>query len=156
MTKDIEIGFREDPEAERIRIDVVGPERSEEVETLLDRIGLAVRQAGTTLTVFDGEGAVRTLAAEEIVSTSVMGKLVSVSTETGTYYVKTPLQTLERMLDDRGFLRISRFELVNLRKVVRYEFGLRGLLRIDLANGTSTWASRRNISVIRKILSEKE
>ena len=149
--KDIEVRFVEEPDADRIRICVTGPADDPELRSLLDRI---IREAGRKLTVFDGEGAVRALAADEIVSASVMGKLISVFTESGTYYMKTPLQNLESMLDSRSFLRISRFEIVNLRKVVRYEFDFRGLLRIELSNGTDAWVSRRNISRIRKLLSE--
>ena len=60
------------------------------------------------------------------------------------------------MLDKKHFLRISRFEIVNLNKVLRYDFTLAGTLRLELAGGIETWASRRCIPAIRKRLLGKE
>ena len=74
----------------------------------------------------------------------------------GSWYTRQTLQSLENMLDKNHFLRISRFEIVNLNKVLRYDFTLAGTLRLELAGGIETWASRRCIPAIRKRLLGRE
>ena len=56
----------------------------------------------------------------------------------------------------RKFLRISRFELINLSKVKKYDFTIGGTLRIEFENGMETWASRRYIPIIRERLTGEE
>ena len=58
-------------------------------------------------------------------------------------------------MSDR-FLRVSRFEIIDLKKVRKYDFTLSGTLRIEFENGMETWASRRYIPLIRKRLSGEE
>ncbi|MBQ9923801.1 MAG: LytTR family transcriptional regulator DNA-binding domain-containing protein [Clostridia bacterium] len=102
--------------------------------------------------VFDGYGNVQTLNASEIVSASMEGKLVHVVTETGSWYTRRTLQSMETVLEGGRFVRISRYELVNLDKVQRYDFTIAGKLRLELVGGMETWASRRCIPDIRKRL----
>lgn len=65
-------------------------------------------------------------------------RIVSVS---GVFTAKQTLQTFEQLLG-KQFLRISRFEIINLRKVRKYDFTIIGTLRIEFENGMETWASR--------------
>ena len=51
---------------------------------------------------------------------------------------------------------LDSIEIVNLDKVLRYDFTLAGTLRLELTGGIETWASRRCIPVIRKRLQGKE
>ena len=62
---------------------------------------------------------------------------------------------LEEVLDKRRFIRISRFEIINLERVQRYDFTINGTLKIVMENGMQTWASRRYIPAIRRYLKEK-
>ena len=56
----------------------------------------------------------------------------------------------------RSFLRVSRFEIINLKKVRKYDFTLVGTLRVEFDNGMETWASRRYIPLIKERLSGEE
>jgi DNA-binding LytR/AlgR family response regulator len=67
-----------------------------------------------------------------------------------------PMQDAETMLNPSWFLRISRYEIVNLRKVKYFDFSVSGSLYINLENGRETWASRRFIPAIKKRLQGKE
>ena len=96
------------------------------------------------------------LREEQIVLAATDGKLINVVTETGSYYMRQSMKNLESILDSQRFVRISRFEIVNLGKVRRYDFTLSGTLRLELAGGMETWASRRCIPLIRKRLMGKE
>ena len=152
--KKTEIRFEADPGLDRIEVLVRGPaEDDADVAALMKRLRA---ETPASLTVFDGEGAVNNIDEDEIVLASVMGKLVNVVTEDGSWYTRRTLQALEEELDGRRFLRISRYELVNLDKVLRYDFTVAGSLRLELRGGLETWASRRCIPAIRKRLNGKE
>lgn len=142
-----------DPGLDCISVVIRAPEQNDEVAELLRQLGGGPPGA---VTVFDGEGVVRTVPADEIVLASVSGKLVNIITAEGSWFTRRTLQGLEAELDERHFLRISRFELVNLDKVLRYDFTVAGTLRLELAGGMETWASRRCIPAIRKRLMERE
>ena len=67
-----------------------------------------------------------------------------------------PLREVEKLLDPYIFLRISRFEIINLSKVARFDFSIAGTLQIEMKNGMKTWASRRCIAEIKNRLVGKE
>ncbi len=147
--KNISVRFEPDPALERIDVVIRASERDAEVEALMDCIS---DRPPDTLPVFDGNGNLCVLPADEIILASVDGKLVNVVTQDGSWYTRRTLQSLEDELDARRFLRISRYEIANLDKVLRYDFTLAGTLRLELAGGLETWASRRCIPAIRRRL----
>lgn len=148
-----ELHFERDPGLDHIEIVIRAPEEDAEVAALIKRLAAPDPAA---LTVHDGEGTVRSIETEDIVLISAMGKLVNIITEDGSWYARKTLQALEETLDGRRFLRVSRYELVNLDKVLRYDFTVAGTLRLELRGGMETWASRRCIPAIRRRLSGKE
>ncbi len=151
--KKIKFRFEPDPNIDHIDVVIRASEQDEEVTALLGRLS---EPAPDSFTVFDGHGNLRTLSPDSIILASVDGKLVDIITEDGCWYARQSLQSLEHTLDNKRFFRISRFEIVNLDKVLRYDFTLAGTLRLELAGGIETWASRRCIPAIRKRLLGKE
>ena len=147
--KRITLRFEPDPKLDHIDVVIRAASRDEEVAALMARLS---EPPSGSFTVFDGLGSLRTLSPESIILASVEGKLVHIITGDGSWYTRQTLQSLEDMLDRKHFLRISRFEIVNLNKVLRYDFTLAGTLRLELAGGLETWASRRCIPAIRKRL----
>lgn len=83
------------------------------------------------------------------------GNVLNVITDNGIWYARRTLQSLEEELEGMRFVRISRFELVNLDRVLRYEFVDTKKLRLELECGMETWASRRCIPEIRRRLKGK-
>ncbi len=79
------------------------------------------------------------------------GKIYAV-TEKGEYTLRLRLYELEERLDDRKFVRISNSEIINLRKVDHFDLSFTGTICVCLSNGTTTYASRRYVSKIKKIL----
>ena len=83
------------------------------------------------------------------------GKNIRIVTLSDVFHAKQSLQSVEDILSG-NFLRVSRFEIINLKMVRKYDFTLVGTLRIEFENGMETWASRRYIPVIRERLSGEE
>ena len=148
MTK-ITVCFEPDSSLDHIDVVIRAREQDAEVMALMERLS---GQPPDTITVFDGYGNFRTLSQGSILSASAEGKLVNIITENGNWYTRRTLQNLEETLDKTRFLRVSRHEIVNLEKVLRYDFTLAGKLRLELMGGVETWASRRCIPAIRKRL----
>lgn len=105
--------------------------------------------------VFDATGAAFTLPEERIVSVSTDNKRLRLVTDDGTFWLKMTLQDAERTLNPSMFLRISRYEIINLRKVRHFDFSNTGMLRVEMKDGTATWASRRFITIIRDRLQKR-
>ncbi len=143
--KEIKVRFERDAALDHIDVLVRASERDAEAEALLDRISGA---PPVLLTVTGTNSTAYNIPVDGIVSVSVMGKHSQIVTEGGSYTVRQPLNVLEDKLNER-FIRISRHEIVNLSKVVKYDFTLGGTLRLEFAGGMETWASRRCIPGIR-------
>lgn len=131
-----------------VRADIIDDQVSQIIESLNRR------EAGS-LTVLDDNKCPCVIEEKDIFFISSEGKQMRFVTETGIYTAKQTLQTIEKMLG-RSFLRISRFEIINLKKVRKYDFTIIGTLRIEFRNGMETWASRRYIPLIKERLSREE
>ncbi|MBQ9437958.1 MAG: LytTR family transcriptional regulator DNA-binding domain-containing protein [Lachnospiraceae bacterium] len=151
--KKINIRFEKDIALKTIEVLFRASERDREVEALMGKLAAS---GSENIPVTDGNGIVNVVRASDIVLLSVNGKSVNVITEEDRFTAKQSLGSLEECLDPSRFVRISRFEIANLAKVVRYDFTFSGTLRIELAGGIETWASRRCIPLIRKRLAGKE
>ena len=151
--KKINVRFERDPSLDSIDVVIRASEEDGAVTELIEKLS---GQPPDALTVFDGYGNMRSLPVKDIILASVEGKLVNLVTPDGSWFTRQTLQSLEAALDKKRFVRISRYELVNLDKVLRYDFTIAGTLRIELTGGMETWASRRCIPVIRRKLTGKE
>jgi DNA-binding LytR/AlgR family response regulator len=77
---------------------------------------------------------------------------VFVETSNGDYTLNLRLYEVEQRLDNRLFLRISNSEIINLKKVKDFDLSFTGTICVSLLNGTITYASRRYVSKIKKVL----
>ena len=145
--KRINVTFVPDPGTEQIDVTVRAPGLDGEVEALIRRI----EGRRDVIAVTDSDGAQQIIETGELVSVSVHGKHLLFVTENERFLSRQSLQNIEEELDDR-FVRISRYELVNIEKVRKFDFTLSGTLRLELTGGMETWASRRCIPLIRKRL----
>lgn len=150
--KKIKVRFEQCPELEHIEIVVRASSQDADVDRLLGQLSASTAEL---LTVTATTGELMRIPVNDIVSATVFNKLTLIVSESGSYTVRQPLQSLEQDLQGNRFIRVSRHELVNLDKVRKFDFTLDGTLRLELAGGMETWASRRNIPQIRKMLTER-
>ena len=151
--REIKVRFERAEQLSHIDVLVRASEQDSQITDLMERI---IGEPPETLTVTDTDGALCKLIVDDIVSASVVGKQTHLVTENASYTVRQTLQSLENLLDERKFVRISRYELVNLSKIQKYDFTIAGTLRLELVAGMETWASRRCIPAIRRRLNGKE
>ncbi len=79
------------------------------------------------------------------------GKVFAV-TRKGEYALRLRLYEIEERLPPQQFVRISNSEIINLKKVNHFDLGFTGTICVNLANGTTTYVSRRYVSKLKKIL----
>lgn len=151
IVKRVVVRFEENRDEASIQVLFQASSTDAQVEELMNR----VREPFVgSLAVVDPTGSTVILPLERIVSISSDFKRLKVLADNDEYWIKASLQEMERMLVPNMFLRISRYEIVNLRKVRRFDFTISGTLRIEFDQGAETWASRRYIPAIRQRLKE--
>ena len=153
MNSKIMVLFERDPSADGIEVHIRAKERDENVEKLIRQISDTPAEA---LMITDTAGAVTKLLPSDIVTVSVKGRLLQIVTEKEQYTVRQPLHEFEEKLGSERFIRVSRYEIVNLDKIRKFDFTFGGTLRLELPGGMETWASRRSIPLIKEKLSGKE
>ena len=152
LLKKVHIRFEQDASLDHIDVVIRAPDQDDSVTDLINRISA---RPPDMLTAYDENGNVRKLDQEKIVLASVNGKVVDLITDDGIWHIRQTLQNLEDNLDKQRFVRISRYEIVNVEKILKYDFTVAGTLRIELTGGMETWASRRCIPAIRRRLTGK-
>ena len=150
--KKINVRFERDQSTDNIDVVIRAAEKDDQILSLIEK--LSTRES-VKLTVLDRNNCSCVIGEDDIVFVSADGKNVRVTATSGIYCAKQSLQSIEELLS-RKFLRVSRFELINLSMVQKYDFTIGGTLRIEFNNGMETWASRRYIPLIRQRLSGEE
>ena len=151
--ENIEVLFDKNPNLKNIIVTISAPEMDEQVKYLME----IVKNAGVAdLFVLDEIGRQHRISEAGIIRIEVTQKVVTVQTCDGVYRLNRSLQDVESMLHSRMFLKISRFEIINLQRVRNFDFTVAGTLKIEFEDGSFTWASRRFIPLIRQRLSERD
>ena len=150
--KKINILFEPDETSDQINIIVRASEMDSQVSQLIEKLKESRIER---ITVLDSNKCPCVINESDIFFISAEGKQMRIVTVSGIYSAKQTLQSFEQLLG-KSFLRISRFEIINLRKVHKYDFTIIGTLRIEFENGMETWASRRYIPLIKEHLSREE
>lgn len=145
----INVRLRLDESCKDIDVLITTPIRDVQVDALVERIEDLL--AGT-LTVYDGNDSAVLLPEARIVSIATDNRRLKVVADNGIYQLRMSLRDVEELLNPTMFQRISRYEIINLRKVERFDFSVSGILRVVLQGGYETWVSRRFIPAIRERL----
>lgn len=96
-----------------------------------------------TVTILDSKDILRIYAANS--------KVYAV-TDLGEYTLRLRLYQLEERLKGESFVRISNSEIINLKKVKKFDFSFTGTICVSLYDGTTTYVSRRYVSKIKEVL----
>lgn len=150
--KKINIRFEADDSLENIEVIIRANKHDGQIAGIIEKL----KQSNIkNFTVLDSNKCSCVISEDDIILISSDRKQMRIITENGSYCAKQSLQSIEKLLG-KSFLRISRFEIINLKKVRKYDFTVIGTLRIEFKNNMETWASRRYIPLIKERLSGEE
>lgn len=97
------------------------------------------------------------ISRSDVISVFAEGQKVMVLDTRGTYTVQKKLYELESELGDTYFARISKSEIVNVRKIKNLDMSITGTIKITMKTGYETFVSRRNVPKIKeKLLKERK
>ena len=137
-----------DSECHEPRVILLTDSMTEEVNDIVRRLS---EQPASLLTGFR-EDMCEVLEQGDIIRVYARSGKVFAVTERGEFTLRQRLYELEERLDRSRFVRISNSEIVNVRKVRGFDLSLAGTICVALANGETTYASRRYVSKIKQIL----
>ena len=122
-------------------------ELSEEVKKIIGELHELYERnvAGT-----DEKGNRCMLRPGEIVSFYAEGQKVIALGDEKRFKVQGKLYEYEEELKDNYFVRISKSELVNIKKIKSLDMSITGTIKIIMKNGYETYVSRRNVAKIKE------
>ena len=150
--KGMKVRARIDKGFETPEIQVCNKELTTQVQQLVEDISVFVNE-GIAVTDFRGEKIM--LPTRDILRIYTENQRVMVQDAKGIYSTQEKLYELENRLDEGQFFRISKSEIVNLKKIRRLDMSITGTIKVILSDGTETYTSRRNVTKLKQILGIK-
>ena len=144
----MKVDVRIDPACAEATVTVTAPRMTDEIEAFL-RL-LAQKPEAKLIGFRDGE-AERLDPADILRVYAGRGKVYAV-TERGEFELRMRLYEAEQRLEGGSFARISNAEIVNLDRVQAFDLRLSGTILVRFCDGTVTYASRRYVAALKKIL----
>lgn len=131
-----------------IEIHLCNKEKNSEIlslhETLVNLLDVKIR--------VQKEQQSKVVVPSQIIRIYSENKKVYIRTRDDHYEVKERLYTLEEQLKDRGFVRISNSEIVNIEQIEKLDMSHVGTIKMFLKNQDETYVSRRYVSKIKEVL----
>ena len=151
MKNPVEIQIQIDPKCHDPVILIRTDQKTQRVEDIVHAIETCIDSSFPLITGYrDSE--MELLSQRDIICVYVEARKVRIRTDKGTYDSRKPLSWLETVLNPERFIRISRFEIVNIRKIARFDFSIAGTVHIVFDDGNFTWVARRYVRAIQQAL----
>lgn len=141
-----------DKSFEILEIQVCSNELTPQVKALVEEISTFVNE-GISGTDFRGEKVM--LPLKDILRFYTENQKVFAQDAAGVYSIQEKLYELEERLDAGQFFRISKSEIVNLKKIKRLDMSITGTIKVIFADGTESYTSRRNVTRLKQCLGIK-
>lgn len=88
----------------------------------------------------------------EVISFYAEGQRVMAMDEKKKYVISKKLYELEKEYESLCFVRISKSEIVNYKKIRSLDVSLTGTIKVIMKNGYETYTSRRNVAKLKELL----
>ena len=155
MKETVNIEVRIDPDCHDPVILIRTDQKTQEVENIVHAIENCVESRYPLIAAYR-DNTMELLSQRDIVRVYVEARRVRIGTEKGIFESHKSLSYLEQLLNPERFIRISRFEIVNIRKIASFDFSRAGTVHIRFDDGTVTWAARRHVRTIQLVLERIE
>lgn len=154
MNKKVDIKVEIDPSCKTPEVIIKTDQKTEYVDKMIYDIERTLSGDYPQIIAYCGDTCVL-LNQWDIVRVYTENRKIVVRTLTEEYESKLTLRELEDILDESCFVRISRFEIVNLKKVFGFDLSIAGTIKITFVNKTETWVARRYVKAISDKLNTK-
>lgn len=130
------------------KVTIYAKKYSKDIENIRDM--LTDRLLDKIVAFYDKE--IFILSFDEIIRIFAQDGDVFVKTSNKSYKVRLTLTELEKRLDKKKFIRISRSEIVNLDYIKRLDLSFIGTIAVEFTNDEVSYVSRRRLKDFKKIL----
>lgn len=130
------------------KVTIYAKKYSKDIENIRDM--LTDRLLDKIVAFYDKE--IFILSFDEIIRVFAQNGDVFVKTNNKSYKVRLTLTELEKRLDKKKFIRISRSEIVNLDYIKRLDLPFIGTIAVEFTNDEVSYVSRRRLKDFKKIL----
>lgn len=130
------------------KVTIYAKNYSKDIENIRDM--LTDRLLDKIVAFYDKE--IFILAFDEIIRIFAQDGDVFVKTSNKSYKVRLTLTELEKRLDKKKFIRISRSEIVNIDYIKRLDLSFIGTIAVEFTNNEVSYVSRRRLKDFKKIL----
>ena len=120
MKKDVDIRVEIDPSFEGMEVLIKARERSPLVEDIIHAIDQCAGELYPRIMVYQGETR-KMLRQQEILRVYTENRKLIVRTDEDLFEARSTLREIEKVLESRSFVRISRFEIVNMGRSISFE-----------------------------------
>ncbi|MBO4608580.1 MAG: LytTR family transcriptional regulator DNA-binding domain-containing protein [Lachnospiraceae bacterium] len=132
-----------------LEVHVCNDELNDEVKSVMGRLHTLF---DSYLSATDEAGNKCMIHPMDVYSFYSEGQKVFVLDKDKKYVVQRKLFELEKEFESLSFVRISKSEIVNYKKIRSLDMSLSGTIRVVMKNGYETYTSRRNVSKIKQLL----
>ena len=130
------------------KVIIVAEKMTEDITELMQRISEENAQG---IVGFDGD-VVQILEQTDIFRIyAAVGKVFAV-TDKKEFVLRLRLYEIEDRLNNKGFVRISNSEIINIEKAKKFDLSTVGTICVSLSNGNVSFVSRRYVKKIKKTL----
>ena len=151
MKNPVEIKIRIDPQCHDPVILIRTDQKTQQVEDIVHAIEACTESSYPLIAGYQ-DSEMELLSQRDIIRVYAEARKVRIHTGHGTYDSRKTLSWLETVLNAERFIRISRFEIVNIRRIARFDFSISGTVHIIFDDGSVTWVARRYVRAIQQAL----
>ena len=132
-----------------IEIHVCNDEMNDEVKNVMGSLHTFF---DSSISATDEVGNKCMISPMEVYSFYSVGQRVIAMDKDKKYTIHKKLYELEEEFGSLNFVRISKSEIVNYKKIKSLDMSLSGTIKVVMKNGYETYTSRRNVSKIKQLL----
>ena len=155
MKNPVNIEIQIDPECHDPVIVIRTDQKTQRVEDIVHAIETCTNNSYPLIVGYHDDE-MELLSQRDITRVYVEARKVRICAGNEVYETNKSLSFVEQQLNPDRFIRISRFEIANLRKISSFDFSTAGTVYIRFDDGSVTWAARRYVRAIQQAISRME
>ena len=132
-----------------IEVHVCNDELNDDVKNVLDKLHTFF---DSSISATDEVGNKCMINPMDVITFYSEGQRVIAMDKDKKYVIQKKLYELEEEYESLCFVRISKSEIVNYKRIKSLDMSLSGTIKVIMKNGYETYTSRRNVSKIKELL----
>lgn len=153
MKDKVKVLIKVDASCQTPEVVIRAAQETELVRRLAAAVARCAKSDAPRIAVFDGNSTVL-LDQGDVLRVYTAPRKLMVCSDRGTYEARCSLKEMEKNLDPDVFVRISRFELINMERVSGFDVSLSGTIQVSLDDGSATFVARRYVSAVEQRLDQ--